>query len=266
MQPVILALFAHPDDAEFVCAGTLVHLVKLGARIHLATMTAGDCGSSILPPEKIIRVRRREAERAAARLGAEYSCLEFKDLRVVYDVPALDKVMEFVRQVDPTLVFTHSPSDYMSDHEATSRLAQSACFGAMIPNFRTRGRRPAQPTRAIPHLYYAQPFGGRDIFGDEIRPRLAVDISANLAEKKALLACHESQQAWLRSQHGIEKLEDPLETMARRMGELSGFKAAEGFRQHLGQAFPQTNLLKTLLGDLLHTVATEVGKENQIGE
>ena len=256
MPPAILALFAHPDDAEFLCAGTLVHLAKLGAPIHLATMTAGDCGSSILPPEKISRVRRKEAERAAARLGAEYSCFGFKDLRVIYDVPALRKVIEFVRRIDPALVFTHSPSDYVSDHEATSRLTQSACFGAMIPNFGTGARRAARVTRVIPHLYYTQPFGGRNIFGDEIRPRLVVDISANLPEKKALLACHESQQAWLRAQHGIERLDNPVESMARQMGELSGFKAAEGFRQHLGQAFPQTNLLKSLLGDLVRDVTS----------
>ena len=61
----VLALFAHPDDAEFLCAGTLIHLAKHGAKVHLATMTAGDCGSSILPPEKISRIRRREAARAA---------------------------------------------------------------------------------------------------------------------------------------------------------------------------------------------------------
>ena len=41
----VLALFAHPDDAEFLCGGTLAHLAARGARIGIATMTAGDCGS-----------------------------------------------------------------------------------------------------------------------------------------------------------------------------------------------------------------------------
>jgi LmbE family N-acetylglucosaminyl deacetylase len=254
MPAAVLALFAHPDDAEFQCGGTLVQLAKLGSRLHITTMTAGDCGSAILPPEKIAAIRRKEAERAAARLGAGYSCLEEKDLLVFYDAMTLEKVFELVRQVNPDLVITHSPSDYMVDHETTSRLAQTACFGAMAPNFRTGSGSAAPATRAIPHLYYTQPFGGRDIFGDEFRPRIAVDISATLDEKKALVACHESQQAWLRTQQDIEKLQDPIESMARRIGTLAGFGVAEGFRQHLGQGFPHTDLLKSLLGGLVRDV------------
>ena len=71
----VLALFAHPDDAEFLCAGTLAHLAERGASVHIVTMTAGDCGSAILPPEKITRVRKSEATRAAGLIGAAYACL-----------------------------------------------------------------------------------------------------------------------------------------------------------------------------------------------
>lgn len=254
MTAVILALFAHPDDAEFLCGGTLTHLARAGARLHIATMTAGDCGSAILPPAKISRIRRKEAERAAQRVGAGYSCLEAKDLLVLYDGPTFKKVLELLRRVNPDLVFTHSPGDYMVDHETTSRLAQTACFGAMAPNFRTGARRAAAATRAIPHLYYSQPFGGRDILGDEIRPRLAVDITATLAEKKMLIACHESQRSWLRTQQDIEQMNDPVETQSRQIGALAGFNAAEGFRQHLGQGFPQTDKLSALLGGLVRPV------------
>jgi LmbE family N-acetylglucosaminyl deacetylase len=254
MPAAVLALFAHPDDAEFLCGGTLVHLASLGARIHIATMTAGDCGSAILPPEKIARIRRQEAQRAASRVSAEYSCLALKDLLLLYDAPTLKKVLELVRRANPDMVITHSPSDYMVDHETASRLAQTACFGAMAPNFHTGARNAASATRAIPHLYYAQPFGGRDILGEEVRPRLAVDISATLDEKKAMVACHESQRAWLRSQQDIEQMSEPIEAMARRIGAQAGLDAAEGFRQHLGQGFPQTDLLKSLLGGLVQPV------------
>ncbi|MGE5327501.1 MAG: PIG-L family deacetylase, partial [Deltaproteobacteria bacterium] len=57
----VLALFAHPDDAEFLAAGTLAQLAARGAKVSIATMTAGDCGSTVLPASKIARVRRREA-------------------------------------------------------------------------------------------------------------------------------------------------------------------------------------------------------------
>jgi LmbE family N-acetylglucosaminyl deacetylase len=255
MPPLrVLALFAHPDDAEFLCAGTLAHLADRGASLHIATLAAGDCGSSILPPAKITHIRRQEAQRAAAMLGAEYTSLEERDLLVLYDRPTLRKVTELVRQVDPALVFTHAPQDYMVDHETVSRLCQTACFGAPAPNFRARRAAPA--TRAIPHLYYSQPFGNRDILGKEVLPNLVVDIGGTIERKEKMLACHESQRAWLKFQQAVPEVNEPLRRMAARAGELGACRWAEGFRQHLGQGFPQDNLLGDLLGDLVRAVGS----------
>jgi len=249
-QPLrVLALFAHPDDAEFLCAGTLILLADRGAAVHIATMTPGDCGSTLLPASKISRLRVKEGERAARLIGAQYTCLMEKDLLVFYDRPTLCKVMELVRRLDPSLVFTHSLSDYMLDHETTSRLCQTACFGAMAPNFRTGVRPPAKPLRAIPHLYYAQPIGSTDILGKEIIPNLCVNIGEALGRKERMLACHESQQAWLKSQQGVSGPSDTLRKMAAWTGALVDLPWAEGFRQHLGQGFPQNDLLSTMLGE-----------------
>ena len=251
----VLALFAHPDDAEFLCAGTLAHLAERGASVHIVTMTAGDCGSAILPPEKITRVRKSEATRAAELVRAAYACLGERDLSIFYDQRTLGKVMALVRRASPALVLTHSPVDYMADHETTSRLVQTACFGATAPNYRARFRGgAAKPLARIPHLYYAAPFGGRDILGNEIRSSLFVDITATLARKEEMLACHESQQAWLRAQQGISDNAGIVREMAERAGRLSGFRWAEGFRQHLGQGFPQDNLLGALLGGVARDV------------
>ncbi len=247
----VLALFAHPDDAEFLAAGTLAHLAERGATITVATMSAGDCGSTVLPATKITLIRRREAARAARLIKANYLCLGEKDLEIFYDRRILRKVMETVRRINPALVFTHSPEDYMQDHEITSRLCQTACFGAMAPNYATGGRRAAKPLRAIPHLYYAQPFGGRDILGKTIRISVYVDITATLDRKTQMLSCHESQRAFLQAQQEINDTLDVMRRTARRAGEESGFEAAEGFRQHLGQGFPQNTLLGDALGDLV---------------
>jgi len=245
----VLALFAHPDDTEFLCAGTLFLLADRGAVVHVATLTAGDCGSTILPSAEISRIRLKEGQRAAALLGAQFTSLKEKDLLVFYDRPRLRKVMELVRRVDPTLVFTHSPSDYMLDHEIVSRLCQTACFGAMAPNFRTGASKPAKPLRAIPHLYYTQPAGGTDILGREVMPSFCVNIGSSLERKEQMLACHESQQAWLKSQQGMTGPVDNMRKMAARTGALAGFEWAEGFRQHLGQGFPSDDKLGALLGD-----------------
>jgi LmbE family N-acetylglucosaminyl deacetylase len=250
----VLALFAHPDDAEFLAAGTLAQLAELGAQVTISTMTAGDCGSTVLPAQKITRIRRREAANSARLIGAEYICLDEKDLEVFYDRRTLRKVMEVVRRVDPSLVFTHSPEDYMLDHEMTSRLAQTACFGAMAPNYPSGARRKTANLRAIPHLYYSQPFGGRNILGQPVRARVYINIAATLDLKAQMLACHESQRAFLQAQQDIPDLLSMMRQMARQAGHESGFEHAEGFRQHLGQGFPQSDALGECLRDRVRWV------------
>ena len=102
---------------------------------------------------------------------------------------------------------------------------------------------PQNLLRSVPHLYYAEPFGGRDILGKEVHATLFVDIAATLSRKAQMLSCHESQQDFLRAQQGIPYLLDMMRAMADRAGRISHLTAAEGFRQHLGQGFPQEELL-----------------------
>src|SRR5437773_120515 len=135
MADIVLSVLAHPDDAEFLCAGTLARLVREhGWEAHIATMTAGDCGSAELGPDEIARVRRGEGAAAAAVIGATYHCLEEKDLLIFYSEQTLEKVIRLFREVRPRIVVTHSPADYMLDHEQTTVIARAAAFGAPIPN------------------------------------------------------------------------------------------------------------------------------------
>lgn len=245
----ILAIHAHPDDVEFQCAGTLALLKKLGCHITIATMTPGDCGSAELPAEEIARVRREEARRSAELLGAEYFCLEFRDLCIDVDTPSRRRVVEAVRRVRPHIIFTAPPVDYMSDHEFTSRLVRDAAFIAPIKNYQTHQWDPAPPTDGIPYLYYVDPVEGTDIFGEPIVPHFYVDITETFQLKRQMLACHESQRAWLLKQHGIDEYLNKLEEWSRRRGQEAGVSYAEGFRQHLGHPYPSDNILASLLGD-----------------
>lgn len=244
----VLAFMAHPDDAEFLCAGTLARLRDRGHRIHIATMTAGDGGSRELGPEEIARVRRGEAGRAAALLGAEYYCAEARDFFVVYDAATLRRVIEIVRAADPFLVFTHAPADYMVDHEMASRLVRAACFAAPAPNALTRAEAAAAPIATVPHLYYADPLEGKDILGREAEPAFYVDISGVIETKERMLACHASQRDWLLAQHGVDHYLDAMREWSARRGAEVGVAYAEGFRQHLGHAYPQENQLAEILG------------------
>src|SRR4051812_18332192 len=136
MNTIALAILAHPDDAEFLCAGTLVRLRKEhGWTIHIATMTPGDCGSAEHNPEDIACIRRAEGKAAAESIGGTYHCAEERDLRVIYNELALEKVVRLINAVGPQVVFTHSPDDYHLDHQQTSKLGRAATFAAPIKNF-----------------------------------------------------------------------------------------------------------------------------------
>jgi len=247
---VVLSVLAHPDDAEFLCAGTLVRLAREHAwEVHVASMTPGDCGSAEHGAEEISRIRRGEGASAAAVIGARYHCLEQRDLRVCYNERALEKVVRLYREVRPRIVLTHSPADYMLDHEITSTLARAAAFAAAVPNFACdRGHAP--PLDHVPHLYYCDAAEGKDLFGREVVPAFCIDTSAVIDTKAKMLGCHASQRNWLLRQHGMDQYVETMRAWSSQRGRPHGVAFAEGFRQHLGHSYPQSNLLGELLGVL----------------
>jgi LmbE family N-acetylglucosaminyl deacetylase len=249
MPDVILSVLAHPDDAEFFCTGVLSRLVREhGWRAHIASMTPGDCGSIERGPEEISRIRRAEGAKAAAVIGAAYHCVEERDLLITYSERALERVTRLLREVRPRVVLTHSPADYMLDHEMTSMVVRAACFAAPIPNF-LRDRLPP-PTEHIPHLYYGDPAEGKDPLGREETAGFAIDVSGVIGTKEEMLACHASQRDWLLKHHGMDQYLQTMRDWSARRGRRHGVAYAEGFRQHLGHAYPQDNLLGQLLGVL----------------
>jgi LmbE family N-acetylglucosaminyl deacetylase len=241
---IALSLLAHPDDAEFMCAGTMAMLHQKGWKIHIATMTPGDCGSVEYNREQISQIRKAEAAKSAALLDGSYHCLECDDVFVMYDRPTLLKAIKLLREVRPALVFAPSPSDYMIDHEMTSRVVQMACFACGIPNVETPG---VETFDSVPHLYYVDPTGGKDILGNKIWPSVLVDISSVMDTKEKMLCCHGSQRNWLRAHHGVDEYVISMKNFTQERAELIGCDYAEGFRQHLGHAYPDDNILKSEL-------------------
>lgn len=248
MNKHVVSIHAHPDDAEIFAGGTLALLSARGHHITIVTMTPGDKGSDEYDAEQIAEIRRGEARVAAALIGAEYKCAEFRDLAIFNDDHSRKRVVELLRHLRPDIVLTSSPVDYLCDHEATSLLVRDACFAASAPNYRTVADNPAPPLRAIPHLYFMDPAEMTDRDGNPIRADFAVDISSTFETKRNMLAAHASQRAWLRRQHGMD---DYLETMVKwttARGQEFGLKAAEGFRRYKGHPFPQAPLVEELLG------------------
>ena len=238
---------AHPDDAEILCGGTLALLAQKGWAVHIASSTPGDCGAPTLAADEIAAIRRKEGASAAGVIGGTYHCLEQRDLLVFYNEEGVRCATSLVRKLKPDIVITHPPVDYMLDHEETSKLARSACFNAPIPNAPTMDEK--LPTAdKIPHLYYADPPEGIDIFGREVQPSIVIDVTSVFETKIEMLSRHASQREWLREHHGIDEYLEACKRWSQHRGKFAGVKYGEGFRQHLGHAYPVGDLLGGVLG------------------
>lgn len=245
MRRVALTFLAHPDDAEILCAGTLIRLADAGWEIHIATATPGDCGTMDRNRWDISSIRTQEATAAAKMIGATYHCTDERDGMVVYDKPSIQKTVDLFRRVAPRLVFTHAPRDYMLDHEQASMLARAASFIYGAPNISTH-RRHAES--AVPYLYYCDPIEGTDPLGAPVKPTTLIDISAQIEKKSQMLAAHASQREWLRAHHGMDEYIEAMQRHGQKRGTELGSKFAEGFVQHLGHPYPHDDLLKSLFG------------------
>src|SRR6266540_5515382 len=112
----VMAVAAHPDDIEFLMAGTLLLLGQLGLELHYMTFSSGNCGSMKTSPARTRRVRRAESMNAAKILGAKYHESICDDLEIVYSVPLLRALAAVIRDVAPSILLIPSPQDYMEDH------------------------------------------------------------------------------------------------------------------------------------------------------
>lgn len=247
MEKVVLAIFAHPDDAEFMCAGTLSLFKKAGWSIHIASLAPGDKGTAEYSREEISRIRKAEASNAVNLLGGTYHCLEFEDVYIFYDRETINKTTGLIRNIRPSIVFTASPNDYMVDHEMTSKIVQTACFSCGIKNMEVN----EEPFEPVPYLYYCDPMEGKDKLGNLIRPSIYSDITGEIVNKEKMLSCHESQRNWLLTHHKVDEYILSMKRFAEKRGKEINTRYAEGFRQHLGHGYPQNNILKEILGDKL---------------
>jgi len=86
-----------------------------------------------------------------------------------------------------------------------------------------------------------------DSFGNAAPLRCIVDISAQIDLKAEALACHESQRAWLRRQHGMDDYIESMKRWSARRGAQIGAAFGEGFSQHLGHPHPEDDVLCELV-------------------
>jgi LmbE family N-acetylglucosaminyl deacetylase len=139
----VFAIHAHPDDIEIHMAGTLLLLKETGCRVHYMNIANGCVGSTTMSREEITKMRAREAQEAAAMLGAEWHPSICDDLDILYAQPNIRRLTAEIRKVAPDMLFIASPQDYMEDHTAACRLAASAAFIMGAPLYESEPPVPA---------------------------------------------------------------------------------------------------------------------------
>ncbi len=253
-RPVVLAIAAHPDDIEFMMAGTLLLLKEAGYALHVMNIANGSCGTAVDDHDTIVEKRWREARDAAEALGATLHPPLVDDLDIFYTKDLLQKVTAVVREAEPAIILAQSPEDYMEDHMNACRLAVSAAFFRGMRNFISI---PVQdPTAQKVTLYHAEPYGLQDGLRRVVRPDLYVDVSSVIKRKREALACHRSQKEWLDQSQGLDSYLVTMEEMCREVGKWSGqFEYAEGWRRHLHLGFcgeADDPLAEALAGNVLN--------------
>ena len=246
-----LAVGAHPDDVEFMMAGTLSLLAKAGFEPHILTVANGCCGTAEHTVKEISRIRRNEARRAAELMGATYHPGLTNDMEVFFEDQLIRKATAVVREVKPTIVLLPSLNDYMEDHMNSGRVIATACFARGMKNYLALPGRPE--TLQDVYLYHAQPWFNRDEMRNVVMPSLVVDVAGEIELKDRMLRCHESQKKWLDVSQGQDAY---LLTMRQvcaetaRLSGLRGLKYAEGFRQHnfIGFSAKDKDVLSEALG------------------
>jgi LmbE family N-acetylglucosaminyl deacetylase len=218
-----LVLFAHPDDGEYMCGGTVALWALEGTAVHYVVVTDGSAGSNEpgVTREEVAAIREREERAAAELLGvASLTFLGFRDGELEVNLETRRAVAREVRRFRPKVLIAPDPSRLWSsrgyinhsDHRAAGQLA----LCAVMPDAPTRLQFPELLEEGF------EPYGVPNLWLASEEPDGYVDITKTIDLKIEALARHSSQ--------GAEDSEPWVRERARELGGLSGVEYAEAFR------------------------------------
>jgi LmbE family N-acetylglucosaminyl deacetylase len=218
-----LALYAHPDDPEVSCGGTLARWVDAGAEVHLVVINRGDKGATSpeADPDALAAERAAEVEEAAAVLGlAACELLGYPDGETENDLVLRGRLVEVVRRVRPDVVVCPDPTALYFGAGYVNHRDHRVCGFAVLDT--------VAPAAASP-LYFPEHGAAHQVervyLSGTLHPDVAVDIGTVLDRKSRALACHRSQLG--------EAREWVAELVAQRSedaGRELGLRHAEVFR------------------------------------
>ncbi len=220
----MLAVYAHPDDPEVSCGGTLARWATAGADISLVIATRGEKGSADagVDPEELATRRADEVAAAADVLGvARHTQLAHPDgeldntsaLREVLVARIRSERPDVVLAPDPTAVFFGSGYVNHRDHRELGWAVLDACC----------------PASSSP-LYFPGTGGAHQVatilLSGTLEPDTWGDVGATLDRKAEALACHASQLG-----DGSAWVADVVADRAAEAGHDAGLAHAESYRR-----------------------------------
>lgn len=221
---VVLAVYAHPDDADVGCGGTLARWAGAGCQVHLLVCTDGGRGTSdpSVDPIELARRRAGELAEAAALVGvSSHHVLGATDGELDDRAELRGELVAWIRQLRPEVVLGHDPTavffgqDYFNhrDHRTAGWVLLDALSpAAALPHYFPEAGPPHQVTTAY--------------LSGTLDPDVWVDVSASVEVKAAAVECHRSQFSGDDGWAG-----EVVRRRAEEEGRRAGVPYAEGFRR-----------------------------------
>ncbi len=221
---VALAVYAHPDDADVACGGTLARWAKAGTSVHLVVCTDGGKGTSDpkAKSERLVAIRAAELEESSALIGlASVANLGYPDGELVDSEAFREVLVEWVRRLRPDVVCGHDPTAFFFGQEYFNhrdhRIAGAALLDAVVP------------AAALP-LYFPAAGPAHQVttvlLSGTLDPDVWVDVTDTIECKAAAVECHRTQFAEPGGWAG-----EAVRQRAEEEGRRSGARFAEGFRR-----------------------------------
>ena len=197
----VLAIAAHPDDAELTCGGTLIKCADAGYRVGVLDMTAGETGT-----RGSARKRLDEAERAAKVMGlALRENLDLPDAHLEDNQENRLKLAGTIRRLSPRVLILPYERGRHPDHTVTVCLARAAAFLAGLKKIEGEGEA-KRPEKIIYCLAYVE---------HGPKPSFVVDISAQFERKYEAIMCYRSQFEGRREAGELFPTGQPLPELVR---------------------------------------------------
>jgi bacillithiol biosynthesis deacetylase BshB1 len=227
----LLAIFAHRDDAELGCGGTLAKAARNGYKVGILDLTRGEMGT-----RGSAEIRAAEAQRAAATLGVSIrENLELPDAGIVNEPATREKLARAIRRLQPKVVIAPALAGRHPDHRVAGQLVRDACFVSGLAKVAPDTPK-HRPLKILHCMTYRQ---------DYVRPSFVVDISADFEKKIDAVRCYASQFEGVVQAGEVYPNGEPLEDVVRHYAAYYGTL----IRKRYGEPFYTTEM--TEIDDVL---------------